>query len=192
MRFKPVLVFTALALAGVTAAVAAEHETVHHMVVHLPDGSVEQISYTGDVAPRVVLTDAAAPLVPAPFLDTAFGGWSPFADLQRISAEMDQRMSAMMHQVALAQAAASDPAMQQAVMTGAPAGVTSFTSVSTFTGNGGCTQSVRVTGMGEGKAPQVIRTSSGDCSAAKAPQGAVQNTAHTAPKQPAPIDPDSI
>ena len=102
------------------------------------------------------------------FFDTAFGADSSFAELDRISAEMERQAAVMMRQATQMQSS-PDAAVQQAALAGAPAGATSVTMVSTSNGKGVCTQSVRVTAMGEGKAPQVIRKVSGDCAAGAAP-----------------------
>ena len=192
MRFTRFVAFTglAVALAGVTAVAAAEHQPVHVMTVDLPGGGVEQIRYTGDVAPRVLVQDEAVPLAAASFFDTAFGPDSPFSELDRISAEMERQAAVMMRQAALMQFA-PDAALQQATLASPPAGATSVTMVSTSNGQGMCTQSVRVTAMGEGKAPEMVRKVSGDCAGGAAPATKVTPTAAPAAK-PAPIAHDSI
>lgn len=192
MRFTRFVAFTglAVALAGVTAVAAAERQPVHVMIVQLPGGGIEQIRYTGHTAPRVVVQDEAVPMAAASFFDTAFGPDSPFAELDRISAEMDRQAAAMMRQAALMQSH-PDAAIQQAGLAGAPAGATSVTMISTSNGKGVCTQSVRVTSMGEGKAPQVLRKVSGDCAAGAAPSTRVTPTAAEAPKA-TPVAHDSI
>ena len=170
MRLKHTLLFAgvATALAGVTAVAAADRQPVHVLNVALPGGGVEQIRYTGDVAPHVVFRDVAAPVAAASFLDTAFGPDSPFAMMDRISAEMDRQMAGMMQQAAMMQRMTPQQ-LQQAALAGAPAGATSsFTMISTSGGNGTCSESVRMVSLGDGKAPQVTRTSSGDCGSAVA------------------------
>lgn len=190
MRFKRLVAFTglAVALAGVTAVAAAEHRPVHVMTVDLPDGGIEQIRYTGDVAPRVSVQGEAVPLAAISLFNTAFGPDSPFAELDRISAEMERQAAMMMRQAALMQST-PDTGLQQAALAGAPAGATSVTMVSTSNGSGMCTQSVRVTAMGPGKAPEVVRKVSGDCAAGAAPAIPVTPTAAV---KPAPIAHDSI
>lgn len=182
MRMTRPLLLTGIvaAIAGVTAVAAADRQPVHTMLVHLPDGSVEQVRYTGDVAPHVVLHPVAAD----PML-AAFGADSPFAMMDRISAQMDAQMSGMMQQAAMMQQMTPDQ-LQQAALAGAPAGATSsFTMISTSGGNGSCSQSVRTVSMGDGKAPQVTRTASGDCGSAM--QGRAQGLTPTvAPATKAP------
>ena len=54
---KPSLILAgvAVALAGATAVAAAERAHDHVLTVMLPDGSVEHVRYSGDVAPRIVV-----------------------------------------------------------------------------------------------------------------------------------------
>lgn len=190
MPSKRLLMFTgvAVALAGVTAVAAAERVPVHVMTVQLPDGSVEQIHYTGTVAPRVVVRDEAVPMAAAGFFDTAFGPDSPFAALDRIGAEMDRQAALMMQQAALMRSS-PDTAIHAATLAGAPAGASSFTQVSMSNGQGVCTQSVQVTSMGDGKAPKVERSSSGACGTAVQPSAA---PATPSAAKPGPISRNSI
>ena len=91
MRFARTTILAggaALLLAG-TAAFAAEK--LHTMEVSLPDGSVAQIEYRGDVAPRVAVQPVDA--VPVAFVD-------PFAQFDRMAAYMEAQHHAMMQQVA--------------------------------------------------------------------------------------------
>src|SRR5579863_8308821 len=79
---------------GLSGAALAESPQTHVMTVRLPDGGVEEIRYTGDVPPQIVFaagpasTDVFAPL------PSFFGPGSPFAALDRISAEMDRQAAA--------------------------------------------------------------------------------------------------
>ena len=187
MRLKPTFAFTgvALALAGVTAVAAADRQPVHTMLINLPDGSVEQVRYTGNVPPRVVLRPVAA----ESFLDTAFGPDSPFAMMDRISARMDAQMAGMMRQAAMMQSMTPEQ-LQQAAMRrgGGTARTATFTMVSTTGANGQvCSQSVRTVSPGDGKAPQIQRTSSGDCgSAVSRPQGLTPTAAPAVRAAPQP------
>jgi hypothetical protein len=161
----------ALLVAG-TAAVAADK--LHTMNVALPDGSVAQIEYAGDVAPQVSVQPVAV-------LD-------PFADLDRMAAYMEAQHQAMMQQVAAMQQAAAQASAgipgQMTVVGNLPAG-TQFTYVSTTTDAGGCTQTVRYSSDGSGAQPQVTRTSAGSCD--KATSDAP--VAASAVKQPVPEGP---
>ena len=199
MRLKRALVVGGLvtALAGVTAVSAAERVPVHVLTVQLPGGGVEEIHYVGDTPPRVLVGDAVPAAAPSSLFDVAFGPDSPFADLDRISAEMDRQAAQMMQQVSMAQQApaGADGQLQPAALAGAPAGVTSITTVSTSNAKGVCTQSIRTVSMGEGKAPQVTRTAQGACdvkpTAAK-PATPTPPAPPVAPAKPAPIDRDTI
>ena len=167
-------------LAG--AAVAAE--TYHVMNVALPDGSVAQIRYQGEVAPKVVLA-ADAPAEQAMLAD-------PFAEMARISAMMELQHRQMLQQVAQMQAQMAD-AMKQAqsethavsaTSGAAPAnGVVQYSFVSTTSGDG-CTTSVQWSSDGSGAQPKVYKTSSGECGA-KPEAAKPQKTAATAVPKPA-------
>jgi hypothetical protein len=198
MRFmRPMLLASlATALAGVTAVAAAERQPVHVLTVSLPDGSVEHIRYTGDVAPRIVIGagDAATALSgsPAGLFDSAFGPDSAFAAFDRIAAEMDRQAATMLQQaMTAAPSDTSGPAMLTpaalASLARAPAGATSYSFVSSSSGAGTCSRSVEVTSLGDGKAPQVIRKASGDCGG-----GAKASPAPVVAAKPAPPSPDSI
>ena len=168
----------ALLVAG--AAVAAEK--YHVMNVALPDSSVAQIQYQGEVAPRVVLADA--PVQRIVLAD-------PFADMDRMFATMEMQHQQMMRQVAQMQAQMEDAVKQAqsqtraaSVTTGAaPAnGVVQYSFVST-TSSDGCTTSVRWSSDGSGAQPQVYKASSGNC-AAKAEDA--KPTKASAPRADAP------
>ena len=156
MRFARTTILAggaALLLAGTAAAAA---EKLHTMHVALPDGSVAQIEYAGDVAPRVAVQPVEA--VPVAYAD-------PFAELDRMAAYMEAQHQAMMQQVAaMEQAAAKDGATpgQLTVVGDLPAG-THFTYVSSSTDANGCTQTVQYSSDGSSAQPKVTRTSAGSC-----------------------------
>ncbi|WP_404711203.1 hypothetical protein [Sphingomonas sp. MMS24-J13] len=171
---------TKLLLAGVGAAalasVAIAADRTHVLNVVMPDGSVAQVHYVGDVAPRVVAMPAAD-LVPV-----AMTNDSPFAMFDRISAEMDAQMDAMMRQAsALTTAApAAGGQLSDAALKSLPAGTVSYSFTSFSSGNGAsCSQSVQVTSLGANQAPKVVRQDSGDCTAvnSRAPVPAVAKPA---------------
>lgn len=118
----------------------------------------------------------------------AFGPDSPFAMMDRISAAMDAQMAGMMHQAAMMQNMTPEQLQQAAIRSG-PGGSTSFTMISTSGANGAvCSQSVRTVSLGDGKAPQITRTSSGDCgSAVSKPQGLTPTAAPAAKAAPQPV-----
>jgi len=190
MRPKSVLIIAGLvAAAGVTAAVAADRNDGHVMPVHvmnvrMADGSVQQIRYVGDGAPRVV----AVPVSDVDPMLAAFGPDSPFAMMDRISAQMDAQMAGMMRQAAMMQSMTPEQLQQAAMQSSGGTGTTSFTMISTSGANGQvCSQSVRTISMGDGKAPQIQRTSSGDCGSAVAkPQGLTPTAASAVKAVPQP------
>jgi hypothetical protein len=166
----------ALLVAGTAAAAA---EKLHTMNVSLPDGSVAQIEYSGDVAPKVSVAPAAA--VPVVYAD-------PFAELDRMAAYMEAQHQAVMQQVAAMEKAAAQTGAnapgQMTVVGDLPAG-THFTYVSSTTDEHGCTQTVEYSSDGSSAQPKVTRTSAGSCdkAASDAPVAA------SAARQPAPEGP---
>ena len=146
----------ALLLAGTAHAATGE---VHRMQVPLGDGSVVQVEYAGDVAPRVTVGPVAAPRLIA---------FDPFAGFERIAAMMEaQRRSMLMQIAALQQAAAraTTAAPGETILVGnLPAGA-HYTMVSSTTDSIGCTRTVRYSSDGSGAAPQITRASAGTCDA---------------------------
>ncbi|RVT89440.1 hypothetical protein [Sphingomonas crocodyli] len=174
----------ALSLAG--AAYAAEqHAKV--MKVQMPDGSVEEIHYTGDVAPRVVFAPVAA-VDPASMFEAAFGADSVFAQMERMQAQMMAQHQAMMRQAAAmaAQTPAAGADSLHMTSIGDPAnGGASYTYISTTTTQNGCTQTIEISSKAGDKASQVHKTSAGDCTAAKAGATPAIETAPAARPAPA-------
>ncbi|HEY3888657.1 MAG TPA: hypothetical protein VGL73_08785 [Caulobacteraceae bacterium] len=164
----------AIACVGVAAMAASpKSQTLpsHVLTVRLPDGSVEQIQYSGDVAPRVRLSAGGMPmgaLAPMAGLGPASDA-SPFAMLERMSAQMDREMAEMMRNAPLMPALAAPGGMQQAVagrgaaLAKLPSGTESYSFVSSISGGKACTHSVQITSRGPGRAPQVVSQTSGDC-----------------------------
>lgn len=166
----------AVALAGSGAAMAQNSQT-HVMTVRVPNGGVAEIRYTGDVAPQVVVRSGPAAADALPVLPSVFGAGSPFAMLDRISAEMDREAAAMFRETeALAQHARSG----QPIAVALPGGGQAYSFVSTMSGNGVCTQSVEITSTGNGP-PKVVSHSAGNCGPAGGTSGAVNLPAAPAP-----------
>lgn len=148
---RPLLAAGAAALVG--AAALAEAPRTHLLRVALPDGRTQIVRYTGDVPPRVVLVA------------------DPFAAIDRMAAQMDAQMAAMLH---------GADAMQRAALTAAPTAMpagTQMVSVSSVTVNGRtCTTRVSQVAGTAGQALRLFRQVAGDgCTgaAAAAPQGLV-------------------
>jgi hypothetical protein len=146
----------AFTLGGATTlARAADHDT-HVMTVQLPNGAIEQIRYTGDVAPRVVVAPGASQ-VAFPFVAASVG--DPFAMMRRISAIMDQEAAAML-QAAGGMAAQPFGSPTQADVGAAPFGEQGYGVIAT--GAGVCARSVEITYTGHGQ-PHVVSQTAGDC-----------------------------
>ncbi|MGH6993055.1 MAG: hypothetical protein ACRED8_06990 [Caulobacteraceae bacterium] len=160
----------ALALAGATgiahAGRAWDHAQDHVLTLEGPGGGTWTIRYHGDVAPQARFTPGAGGTIAfSPFSGSFFAA-SPFAAMDRLDAQIDRQMAELMKQGALADGAAG---LQQAGASRLPAGGESFQMTSSFGGGHACFQSVEITSQGLGKAPRVIRKSSGDCGAKGAP-----------------------
>lgn len=176
-------------LAGVASVALAGSVAAHTLTVRLPDGTTEQIDYSGDVAPQVSFVPAASAAAPA----WAFGPSSPFALMQQISAEMDRETAAMMRQMQQLQVDALQPGpgsgQPLAVdMTNLPRGAESYSFVSTLSPGGVCSQSMEITSTGPGQKPQVVTHRSGNCGTVGAPAptnaAAPDTTPATIPVQP--------
>jgi len=157
MRFARTTILAggaALLVAG-TAAMAAEK--LHTLNVTLPDGSIAQVEYSGDVAPTVSVRPGDA--VPVAYVD-------PFVELDQIAAYMEAQHQAMVRQVAALEKAAaaggSGAPGQLTVVGNVPAGV-HYTYVSSTTDANGCTQTVEYSSDGSSQQPKVTRTSAGSC-----------------------------
>src|SRR4051812_40894357 len=85
----------AAATIGFSAAATAQSPNTHVMTVRLPGGGTAEIRYSGDVAPQVVFSEAPANFGGPVLMPSLFGPASPFAMLDRVSAEMDRRAAAM-------------------------------------------------------------------------------------------------
>jgi hypothetical protein len=179
MRIARTTILAGAGLLLVAGTAAAAAEKLHTMNVSLPDGSVAQIEYSGDVAPQVTVqpTEAQA----AAYAD-------PFAELDRMAAYMEAQHQAMMQQVAAMEKAAVQAGTaapgQMTLVGNLPAG-TQFSYVSSTTDEHGCTQTVEYSSDGSSAQPKVTRTSAGSCDKAKSDAP----VAASAPKQPEPEGP---
>lgn len=165
MRILTTSLLACVASVALVGAAVAQTPSSHTMTVQLPDGSVEQIQYTGTVAPRVAF------LPPAPGFDDAalwsFGPGSPFAAMERISAEMSREADAMMARaVAMtARPMAGPEGLFQVDTAGLPRGAESYTYVATENGSGVCSRSIEMISRGPGQKPEIVSHASGDCGA---------------------------
>ena len=155
----------ALALAGLAGTAAAQSPDTHVMKVQLPGGGVAEIRYTGNVPPQVVVANAPASLAAFDPFPSLFGPGSPFAMMERVSAEMDRQAAAMLTQAEglAAQARSGSPQVLQTTLGNLPPGNTGYSYISTRSSNGVCTQSVEISSQGSGAPPKVVSHSSGNC-----------------------------
>ncbi len=159
---KAVLFCAAAVVAAASVVPArADGAKTHIMTIQLPNGAVERIRYTGDVAPQVVLAPAPMAFTVPGFMPAS--AMAEFAALQRMSDAMDAQEAVMLRQ------AAELPRLTQAGFANLPAGATGYSMVSTFSSNGACTRTTQVTYRGDGLAPQTVSNVSGDCGGAGAP-----------------------
>lgn len=185
---KYLLGAAALALLGAGVAEAATAQ-LHTMNVNAPDGSVVQVQYSGDVAPKVEV-------VPADQMQAASmpAMADPFAEMDRISAIMDARMNAMMQQQAVANGDAAHGDAQGVpglVMTGDMPKGAQVTYYSSSTDANGCTRSVSYSSDGSGAAPKMTQAASDSCEAVTPSNKAIPAKAEKPveqPKQPLPAN----
>lgn len=144
-----------VALAGGAGLALAQGPAFHTVTVQFPDGGTATIRYTGEAAPQV--TFGGNPLA-AGFYEPV----QPFLALDRISAQMDREMAALMRQAdAMAFPPANPDQVFEAGLRSVPPGTTSYSFVSTMAGNGVCTRFTEITSTG-GR-PKVVTRTSGHC-----------------------------
>jgi hypothetical protein len=155
----------AVALIGSAGAAVAQSADTHVMQVRLPDGGIGEIYYTGNVPPKVVITSAPAFLAAFDPMPSLFGPDSPFAMMERISAEMDQQMATMLARAEglAVQARSGSPQAVETSFGNLPPGTTGYSYISTMSSNGVCTRSMQITSTGSGAPPKVVSHSSGNC-----------------------------
>ena len=152
----------AFALVAVAGLAAAEIKNAHLLEVRLPDGSLSQIQYVGDTPPTVSIAPPPMALsVHSPTSDP-FGPESPFTEMERISQAMNRQAEEMLR-AANAQTWQPGPGDTQIDVGKLPSGAQRFSMVSTISENGVCTRSVQYRFLGDGKSPQVVTRTSGDC-----------------------------
>lgn len=163
MRVVPVVLIAGVAAIAAAGVAAAQVIKVHEITVRLPDGGVEEIHYFGNVAPQVFVSrDIAGYPVSGP--KSAYAD-SPFAQLQWISAEMDRDAAAMLQRADMLEAEAvhGPEGLTQISSETLPAGTRGISYVTTVTSQGVCVRSMQFTSTGDGKKPQVLTKTSGQC-----------------------------
>lgn len=154
-----------LALAGTAMATTPPKpaQPEHVLNIALPDGTIQQIRYSGDTPPAVVFTPVRQTMLPVAFGDPF--AMAPFAEFDRIAAAMDRQMDAMLRQASsmAAQPIRPDGKIDQAAFAKMPAGTVHYSFVSSSSGNGTCSRSVQMTSFGPDQQPKVVSQSSGNC-----------------------------
>jgi phospholipase/lecithinase/hemolysin len=151
VKLLPSLLLAAgIGVAGTAGALAAG-EQIHKMTIQLPAGGVAHVTYTGNVAPKVVVDQNPAHVA---------AGDPAFAIFARVQADMDRQMGAL-------QALFNNPALWQRpeldnALYGKPDGANDVFDISTAKGSGFCMQSVQITQNGNEK-PKVVRRTAGNC-----------------------------
>ena len=157
--------FAALTLAGSVALAADKGTPRYEITIPLPGGGTEHIQYTGNVAPQVRFNSLPFAVV---WPDrTAFWVDPSFAAFDRMSAEMDRQIDALFQQTrSLTFAPMPDSqGLSEAALKSLPPGSSSYSWISTFTGDHVCTQMLQITAPVNGGKPEVVSNQSGDCDA---------------------------
>jgi hypothetical protein len=180
MRIIPIGLLAGVGSVALIGAAAAQDLSAHRIAVQLPSGAIEQIEYTGDLAPQITIAppESAAPangteaaLFRAPydsFAGFGFGPNSPFAAMAQISAAMNREAASLMRQV---DALAAQPMMAMPApividMARLPRGAEGYSFTATITPNGACRRTMTIIGARPGQQPRVIRRSEGSCGSA--------------------------
>lgn len=167
-----------IAALGFGGLALAQGPQVHTMTLTLPGGGVEQIQYSGRVAPDVTVSDAPAPVFAA--MPEFFGSASPFADMERISAAMDRQANRMFQEAGALDSGLTQPDL--AALSAMPAGAHEYSFVSTMSGDNVCSRSMVITSAGNGAAPHVVTHVSGNCPAVGVPGYRMPTQLPTAPQ----------
>jgi len=116
-------------------------------------------------------------------LGAFFGPASPFAALDRISAAMNGEAASLIRRAEmLANAPAFAPnQLIETALGNLPPGTESYSMVSTWSGNGVCTQSVEITSPANGGKPRVASHSSGNCGSVPGSTGVIGTPTMPAP-----------
>jgi hypothetical protein len=160
VRKLPVLAVGGMAAALIGGTAIAAAQKTHRMEVALPDGSIAQIDYVGDVAPKVSVAPARVP--------EAAAAWAmpfpSFAGFDRMIEQMQRQSQEMVRQAQqVAQQPAGAPGVNVAAYGNLPAGQSSTTVVSYSNGGTSCTRTTQVVAQGPGKPPKVTTNVTGDC-----------------------------
>jgi hypothetical protein len=164
-----------LSLGAFVLPAASKGPAIHEMTVQLPGGGTETIRYTGDVAPKVSIVRASLAVVwPAPIEL----GWEPsFGAFDRIAAEMNRQMDALLRQARTVAPWSATNDLSQAALNDLGAGGSAYTVVSETFGNSVCTRMTQITTPPNGGKPKVVSQTSGNCNASPTGAGTAPNPA---------------
>jgi hypothetical protein len=148
MRIIPTLLAAGAGSMLFAGAVAAQSLPAHTMTVQLPDGSAEQIQYEGNVAPQISFLPA-----------------SPFAQIERLSLELNREADAMLSGMPILMPAMTVPGQLIQIDAGRlPPGTRAYGFLVNVTPGSICTRSIEITSSGRpGAVPHVVTQSSGGC-----------------------------
>lgn len=171
--------------AGSGLAVARQSAPLHDMTVRLPDGEMARIQYRGNVAPHV--TFVTHPFAPSPVTAGFYGpDWRQFAALDRISAEMNREMDALMNAAEVTPMPAwpnNGPAIR-ADLAHVPPGTAQYAFISTQFGNAGfCAESMTVMRGSNGGQPKIVTHRYGHCGPTMG-QATLGGAPYVAPNKP--------
>ena len=152
-----------LSLGAFALPAANRAPTIHEMTIQLPGGGTETIRYTSKAAPEVSFNQAPLAMAwPAP----AEFGWEPsFAAFDRLAAEMDREMGALLRQARTFAPWSTNSELNQAALRDLGAGGSAYTVVSETIGNNVCTRMTQITTPPNGGKPKVVSRTSGNCDA---------------------------
>jgi hypothetical protein len=157
-RVRTAVLAGAAALLAAGAAIAASNDT-HHLNVAMPDGSIARIAYQGDVAPIVTVAPAQPLALPAGLFDPFDA--APLTMLDRVAAQMERQVNAMMQEAAALDAQALPAELDLAALPASS--VVHYSFVSTNGDGATCRRSVSLTALDPEQAPKLVSSSSGDC-----------------------------
>ncbi len=160
MRKLSAFMFGGIAAAAIAGgALAATGPKTHVIKVSLPDGSVASVEYVGDIAPKISI----APRRLASAFDPEAMAFPSFAGFDRMIAQMQHQSDEMMSEAQKQVPRPGDATPYIASYGKMPAGEASTTVVSISHDGATCTRTTSIVSQGQGKAPKVTSSASGQC-----------------------------
>lgn len=151
----------AICVAGFSGLAAAESQAVHTLTIQLHGGGVEQIHYTGNVAPKISVMPGPMSIAAFAPMDPLFWPDPAFAGLRRISAAMDREMDSLMYRSQDWAMLPGGP-LSEATLKDLPLGTSSYSLVSTMGGSGFCAKAIQIMSSANGGKPRVVSRTSGN------------------------------